>query len=442
MKPVSKLFSLLTLVVLATFIFVPSAQAFDGRSGEKIVIPQDEVINDDLYLGGTEIIVEGTINGDLMAGGQTVVINGKVTGDLFVAGTSVTINGEVGDDVFAAAGAVTLGPSAKVGDDVITTGMSVETRHGSEIGGSLLVGAGQGLLVGNVGEDLLSGTANLRLEGSIGRDAIIRVGSAKNGFSPSNFSGPNNPPMPSVPAGLTFGPDAKVNGKLEYTSQDVVDISSAISANVTHKLPPMDQELSREITRRTATTSFFFDLMRRMLALLLIGLLIAWLAPRWITRTAEMVESRPLPSLGIGLVGLVATPILFFTALGSIILLAIIFGLLSLGSLTGLTLLTGFPLLGLAFVAFLFIVSYLCQAVAAYLVGRWIVSKVQPEWNSKIYWPLLIGLVLFALLFAIPVLGGFLQFAVVLAGLGAIISLMLLRTPAIPAPAPVTTEPI
>jgi hypothetical protein len=77
-------------------------------------------------------------------------------------------------------------------------------------------------------------------------------------------------------------------------------------------------------------------------------LLLAWLAPRWITRPAEMVQSRPLPSLGVGLVGLIASPIVFFTALGLIIVFAVIFGALSLGNLTGLTLLTGFPLLGLA----------------------------------------------------------------------------------------------
>jgi hypothetical protein len=442
MKPVSKLFTLFTLVVLATFIFVPSALAFDGRGGGKVLISEDEVINDDLYLGGTEVIVEGTINGDLMAGGETVIINGKVTGDLFVFGTSVTINGEVGDDVFVGAGAVTLGPSAKIADDVFSAGASVETRAGSQIGGSLLLGAGQGLVKGAVSENLRSGTGNLRLEGTIGGDAAIAVGSSQNGWSPTYFSGPNNPPMPSVPAGLTFGPDAKVEGAIEYTSQEVVDISSAIAASVTHKLPPMDQELSREITRRTASTSFFFDLMRRIVALLFIGLLVAWLAPHWITRTAEMVQSRPLPSLGIGFIGVVAAPIVFFTALGAIILLAIIFGLLSLGGLTGLTLLTGFPLLGLAFVAFLFTISYLCQAVVAYLAGRWILNKVRPEWNGKILWPLLTGLVLFALLFAIPIAGGFLQFLVVLAGLGAIISLTLQRPPAAPALAPVTAEPI
>jgi hypothetical protein len=102
MKPSTKLFTVLSLLVLTTLVFVPAALAFDGRSGDRIVIGKDEVINEDLYLGGTEIIVDGTINGDLMAAGQTITVNGKVTGDLYAAGNSVTVNGEVGDDLFAA----------------------------------------------------------------------------------------------------------------------------------------------------------------------------------------------------------------------------------------------------------------------------------------------------------------------------------------------------
>jgi len=410
MKPISKLFTLFSLVILTTFVFVPSALAFDGRGGEKIVIPKDEVINEDLYLGATEIIVEGTINGDLMAGGNTVIINGKVTGDLF-----------------AAAGAITLGPSAKIGDDVFSAGASVETRTGSQVGGDLIVGAGQILAEGGLTGDMLAGANRLRLEGTVGGDVTVDLGSVQGGFSPSIFYSPTSLPMPSVPAGLTFGPEAKVNGSLEYTSQDVVYISSTVAAKVTHKLPPMDQELSREIAQRTGPTSYVFNQVRRLVALLFVGLLLAWLAPRWITRAAEMVQSRPLPSLGIGFVGVVAAPIVFMTALGVVIVLAVIFGTLSLVNLTGLALLTGFPLLGLAFAAFLIVVSYLCQSALAYLAGRWILNKVRPEWNSKIYLPLLLGLVILGLLFAIPFAGGFLQFFVVLAGLGAIISLMLQR---------------
>jgi hypothetical protein len=245
--------------------------------------------------------------------------------------------------------------------------------------------------------------------------------------------------MPSVPAGLTFGSDAKVNGSLDYTSPEAIAIGSEIAAQVTHSLPPVDEEISREFTRQNTTSTWVFDQLRRLVALLFVGLLLAWLAPRWITRPAEVVTSRLLPSLGVGLVSLIASPVVFLTALGLMIVFAVIFGTLSLGSLTGLTLLTGFPLLGLAFVAFLIVVSYLCQSIIAYLAGHWILSKVRPEWNNKLVWPLLLGLVISALLFAIPIAGGLLQFLVVLAGLGAIV-LLALQTRQAPQPAPVAVE--
>ena len=95
--------------------------------------------------------------------------------------------------------------------------------------------------------------------------------------------------------------------------------------------------------------------MRRLVALLIVGLLIAWLAPRWITGPAEKLLSQPLPSLALGLAGLIAAPITWLVALGVLIAIAVVFGLLSLGALTGLTLLAGLPVLGLAFVAVLFV---------------------------------------------------------------------------------------
>ena len=118
--------------------------------------------------------------------------------------------------------------------------------------------------------------------------------------------GPNMPPMPYVQPGLTFGAEAQVAGSLEYVSPEAVEGASAVSSQVTHSLPPQDEQLSRELAQRQSTSAYLFDALRRLIALLLVGLLIAWLAPRWITAPAEKLLSRPLPSLGIGLVGLVA----------------------------------------------------------------------------------------------------------------------------------------
>src|SRR5512136_227390 len=146
----TRLATVLTLFALALFIIVPAASAYDGRSGPQVVIGKDEVINDDLFAGGNTVTVDGTINGDLVAAGKTVVVNGKVTGNVIAAGSTVTVNGEVGHDVLAAGAVVTLGPGARVAHTAYTTGGSVESQAGSQIGGSLLIGAGQGLVSGQI----------------------------------------------------------------------------------------------------------------------------------------------------------------------------------------------------------------------------------------------------------------------------------------------------
>jgi cytoskeletal protein CcmA (bactofilin family) len=438
----SRLVTLLTLCVLALFILVPAASAYDGRGGDRVVIGKGEVINDDLFVGGTSVTVDGTVNGDLIAGGQTVVINGKVTGNVIAAGQSLTVNGDVGNDVIGAGAVVTLGPNARIRHNAYTAGASVESQAGSLIAGSLLMGAGQGLVSGQITNDLLVGAGRLRLESTVGRNAKIAVNSSNNAPVSSYMYGPNTPPMPYVQPSLTFGAEAHVAGRLEYVSPETVDDAARVSTQVTHTLPAQDQQLSRELAQRQSASSYVFNALRRLIALLLVGLLIAWLAARLITVPAEKLLSQPLPSLGLGLVGLVAAPLGWLVALGVIIVIALLFGLLSLGALTGLTLLAGLPVLGLALVAILLVVSYLCQAIVAYLGGRWLLSQVRPAWNRAIYAPLLIGLLILGVLIAVPVAGSVLQFVVVLAGLGAIVLAVFRGRPAPQAPAevPATTE--
>lgn len=328
-----KIFSIASLLVLAALVFPSAALAFDGRTGDRVVIPAGEVINDDLYLSGREVIVDGTINGDLLVAGETVTVNGKVTGDLWAAGNSVTVNGEVGDDVFAAAAVVTLGSDANVADDVFSAGASVESRTGSRIGGTLLVGAFQGLVSGSVAEDLLVGASRLRLEGSVDRNAKVAVDNAADSAPSPMMLGPNVPEMPSVPSGLTFGQEARVAGQLDYTAPIVVSVPSSVAARVQHSFPPSDTQIRNEINRQDGPTSALLDALRRLVALLLIGLLIARLAPAWIVNPAGMIQARPLPSAGAGLLGLLLAPFILLAGLVVVILVAVLMGALTLGGL-------------------------------------------------------------------------------------------------------------
>ena len=436
----TRVLSLFALVLVAMMVLVPVASAYDGRNGDRIVIGKDEVVDDDLFAGGTTLIVDGTVNGDVVAAGQTVTVNGKVTGNVIAAGSAVVVNGQVGHDVIAAGAAVTLGPDARIGHNVYAAGSSVESKAGGRIGGSLILAAGQGLVSGQIANDLAAGAGRLRLEGTVGRNAKLAADTSAKGYSPNYYNGPGGPAMPSVPAGLTFGPEARVGRALEYVSQEPVEIPASVSTLVTHTLPPHDEQLSRELAQKQSASSYLFDAVRRLVSLLVVGLLVAWLAPRWITGPADRLHAKPLRGLGMGVIGAVAAPVSWFVALGVIVLVAVVFGLLSLGGLTGLTLLAGLPALGIVAFAILFVVGYLSLAIVSYLGGQFVLARARPAWNHGVVNPVLAGTVILGILFAVPVLGGWVQFLAVLAGIGALVMTLSAASAATRAPSAPTAS--
>ncbi len=54
------------------------------------------------------------------------------------------------------------------------------------------------------------------------------------------------------------------------------------------------------------------------------------------------------------------------------------------------------------------------------LGGKLILSRIKPEWAEHKIWPLILGVVIFAILVAIPIFGGLVNAIVILLGLGAL----------------------
>src|SRR5262245_44602399 len=165
-----------TALLLVGLFLAPRAVAFEGRSGDRVIIGAGEVIDDDLYVAATNVTIDGTIKGDLVMAGQTLTLNGTVEGNLIAAGQSVIINGTVGDSARVAAQAVLVDSKAKIGRDLVFFGYSLETRNGSAITRDAFAGGYQALLGGAVGRDLKGALQGLELRGTIGRDVKIEVG--------------------------------------------------------------------------------------------------------------------------------------------------------------------------------------------------------------------------------------------------------------------------
>jgi cytoskeletal protein CcmA (bactofilin family) len=409
-----RLLSLVVLVLLVGLVAVSTAHAMETRSGDRVEIGADEVVEDDLYVTANEVVVDGTIRGDLIAFGSTISVGGTVEGDLIAAGQSVEVGGQVDDDVRIAGQALLLDEGARVDDDLLAASLSLENDPDSVVGGTLMYAGYQALLQGTVTEDVNAVVNGLELGGEVGGNVDAEV-DGEDGGPPAGVFAPQAD-IPTVEAGLTLTDSATVGGNLTYESstEAQIDPQARIEGEVTRSERPADEEEEETYTFADAV----FDNLRSFVALLLVGLLLIWVAPNWVRRRAGTVLDRPLASLGWGVLSLVAFVILGLIILFVTLVLAIIFGLLSLGGLVAPIVVLGLLAEVILVLVFWISTNYLAQIIVSFLAGVLLVEAVRPGRGSGRVLPLVVGLILYVILRAIPVLGPIVGLAVVLLGLG------------------------
>jgi hypothetical protein len=162
------------------------------------------------------------------------------------------------------------------------------------------------------------------------------------------------------------------------------------------------------------------NFLRNFIIFLIIGVLALWLIPRAFDSWSENVRKSPFKSFGLGIVSLFAgyagILVLFFLVLA----VGIAFYVGSFGNLGWIVLSIGLPAVGLTFGILNLFVAYVSKLVVALLVGKAIFESLAPKANAHKIFPLLLGLVIYLLVRAVPFLGWAVGVVVTLIGLGAI----------------------
>ncbi len=425
MKRTQKFLTVFALLALLMLALAGPARAFDGRSGDTIVIAADEVIEDDLYVGAENFTLDGTVKGDVVAAGAVITINGTVEGDLIAAGQAVVINGTVTDDARIAGAALLLGSNASIGDDLVAAGASLETEDGSTVGGDLVVGSAQALLAGNVAGDVLAGTAALELRGSFGGDvqAYVDVTKDTEASPPLNMYMTNIPvAIPSVQPGLTVDDGASIAGNLDYTSyKDLPIPSGVVGGKVTRTAPQIDEEIfETPPTPAQEAASWSLNLLRKIITLLLFGFLLAWLAPKFMQGAMAILQGKPWPSLGWGVVAWAAFWFVLLLGIFVTILGAVVFGFFTLGSVSGTIVWVGILAIFALILAFVLTTAFLTKIMVGWVGGKWLLGRFNPALAEHKVWPLVVGVVVVAVLIALPFIGWLFNLLVVFFGLGAL----------------------
>jgi len=430
MNSVRRLLAIFALMALVSLTFASSALAFDGRGGDKVIIAADEEINDDLYVTATEFTLDGTVNGDVIAFGQISTINGTIEGDLISAGQTVIVNGTVTGAIRIAGSVLLVGENASIGGDIIGAGYSLEVKEGSVIGQDIVFAGGQLLLAGDVARNVKVGTNAFELRGTVGGNVETEVGeSSQAGPPPNMFMPPSPVSAPAVKPGLTFGSSAKIEGDLDYTqARDITVPSGVVAGEITRNEPATDQAAApRQETTSEKVAKWGINLLRSAITLILIGLFLLWLFPFFMQGWSGKLQSVPWPSLGWGVVAYVVFFFLVLVMIAGTIAGGLLFGVLTLGGLSGTVVGLGILSLFALVVGFVLVTSFVAKIVFGQALGRWILARTNPSLAEHRFWPMVIGVVITVAIIAllsfplIPTfLGWLLNFAVILFGLGAL----------------------
>ena len=358
-------------------------------------LAEGEIVDDDLYIGATEIYIDGIVKGDLIAGANYIEIGptGIVEGDMWAVASGIVIHGTVLDDLRAAGGGIEL--SGIVADDAfltagggpaaIPTGMGSQSipsglRVTGEIGGDAFVFAGGADLAGAIGGDLRAGLGKLDLSGIVGGDAEIQAGE------------------------ISVSESARIGGVLQYSAPEQIQFPAGVARDIQFEAPPVDQASGGTIVG--AIFGWIFRTVAIGIGVVILGWLLMRFRPNALIRPAAAIRAKPVET---GVYGLLAAVLLVFIPIASIILVAFTWTFWGV-----------FP--GIVMFVFLFASSALVWFLSPLLTGYWL-GEIIGERLGGDRSPLLLlltGALLIVILGRIPFLGWLvylLSFVLALGGL-------------------------
>ncbi len=391
------------LIILG--IVILSSVAIPSQVGAQSIIqgdslPTETKIKGDAVFHGDSVKIDGDVDGDVLAIASEVEVNGTVSGSLVVIGNEVVVNSGIGGTLYALAFQFDLGSEANLNRNLYFGGLSLNTQEGSQIQRDL-----RSMTLGAQLNGIVNGTIRAII-GPMEFFFLIMEKIDKTGWFTSDEAS-----IISI-ADQDFEIDLTANQpEVIFSGLMPVQLEASLSA------------LQAEEIDWKQVTDWLLKRLQEWIVLLVFGLLGLWLQPKWIPESAKLLQTRPLAATGWGLLGIVIS----FNLIGVAVLLLIIIiavglflGMLPLWDLAWSIMAIGGFSLGLVTTTFSLFVIYISKAIVAFLVGLIILNRLAPAYAMYKPLALIIGLVLYVLLSAVPILGWVIGMLATVLGLGAV----------------------
>ncbi|HEV3254306.1 MAG TPA: hypothetical protein VG033_07855 [Candidatus Acidoferrales bacterium] len=340
----------------------PAAAVERHKGNPDYILPAGETVKTDLIVyESNSVNIEGDVEGDVIVFARKITVSGHVGGDVIGWVQEMVIRGQVDGNIRA--GAETISIEGTVGKNVMSWANSLETDPRARIGGGVISGANSVEIVCPVGRDVTTFANAIFINGPVGGSVqsygdTLRIGAKADIQGHTSFRGENKPDV---------APGAKLASEVEF-------------------------EFRKHRPGYESPHFYWWQAIFLGVAFLF-GLVLALVMPVFY---ADVVRAGRGATSGIGLLVFPAVPILAIIACVTIVGLAI--------GITGLLL--------------WFLAMYTAQIFVGTLIGEFILGKA--DGFGPTVARLALGLVLLRIARSVPYVGGWITFAVIVWGMGAV----------------------
>jgi len=355
------------ILLFGLILFPLNLYATQLRSGAKVVIGKDEVVDGNVAIGCRNLVVKGKIKGDLMAGAHSIKIEGEIEGDFWGIAQDVEIEGKVKGDVRVAGGEISV--EGVVENDAIIFCSELMLDENSSINGDLKFGCGKADILGIIKKGVEGAGGEIKIGGDIEGDVELTCRE------------------------LIILPSAVIDGDLHYKSKKeiLVKEDAEVLGKIVHTLPEKKWEFKFPTFPKILFRILF------LISAAIVGIISIALSPKHCLTIANSIKEGWWQCLLTGFIVLFCVPI-------AVVLVSI--------SIVGLP-------LGIIVFSLYLILLYLSGIFFGLFIGEGIFKifklKVSP------YWSIISGLVVLFFLTMIPYVGWLIRFLVLLFGLGAVV---------------------
>ncbi len=282
-----KLYSKKIMFFVFLFIAVLNFSAFGINEGINHITPtqgSDVILNEKVFgitvitgnnininadVDGTALIfgnginVKSNINGDLLSFGNYIQIDGNVDGNSYLFGNNINLNGKITRDLFGFASSVSITDKAEVLRDAISFSRIND-------------------ISGNIGRNITTFADSTNIKGTISGNA-------------------------HVTGSMLIGDNAIIKGNLSQVNDREDKVSNGAQILGESKYTYMNFN-GKDITMAQRITEFMRSFIFFVVLGIFIWLLVIFLNPLFIEKGVDLLE-RPLQTMGVGAIIIIATPI-------------------------------------------------------------------------------------------------------------------------------------